>query len=269
MHEFKNKLNELDALLLDLDGVLYVGDSVVEGSEGAIQSLRKQDKKLCFLTNNSTQTRKAYQGKLSRLGLDVDKSEIITSGYATALYISENYENEECYVVGEEGLKKELENEGLEILSNDSAEEAFFVVAGMDRGLTYDKIYAGLSALLAGADFIATNPDSTYPTEEGLAPGAGASIGALSGAAEREPSEVIGKPSRYMIDFSLDMLGVSPEKAAIVGDRIDMDIQAGKKAGLTTVLVLSGVDSEEDVEAIAGTDRAPDFVLPCLGELVN
>lgn len=267
MHEFEDKLNELDALLLDMDGVLYVGDSIVEGSKKAIQSLREKNKKLCFLTNNSTQTREDYQEKLSRLGLNIDKSEIVTSGYTTALYLSERYEDKKCYVVGEEGLKKELEKAGFEILSSSSAEEASFVVAGMDRGLTYDKISAGLSALLKGADFIATNPDPTYPMEKGLAPGAGATIGALSGAAEREPLEVIGKPSRYMVDFALDMLGVSSDNAAIIGDRVDMDVQAGKNAGLTTVLVLTGVDSEEDVEAVAGTDEAPDFVSTRLAEL--
>lgn len=269
MPDFRDELEELEAFLLDMDGVIYVGESPLEGSKKAIKSLRGKEKKLAFLTNNSSQTREDYKQKLSGLGLDVDKLEIMTSAHATTLYLSEQAEGGTVYVLGEEGLKIELRNAGFEVLSGERAEEASFVVAGMDRNLTYDKIWNGLSALLSGAEFIATNPDPTYPTEKGLAPGAGASIGALSASAERDPSMIIGKPFPYMIDASLDMLDVSPEETAIVGDRIDMDIQAGKKAGLTTILVLTGVDSEEDVDAVAGTEKAPDYVFSRLTGLVD
>lgn len=264
-----DELEDIEAYLLDMDGVIFIGSSPIEGSVETIQSLRRRGKRLVFLTNNSTRTRSDYESKLSNFGLDVEESEIMTSAYETALYLSERSEEKKVYVVGEDGLKKELDRAGFEVLPRDRAEEASFVVVGMDRNLTYDEIWGGLSALLSGADFIATNPDPTYPTERGLAPGAGASIGALSGSAEMEPSEIIGKPSSYMIDTSLDGLGVHPEKAAIVGDRIDMDIRAGKKAGLTTILVLTGANSEEDVESVAGTDSAPDYVLPRLGDLIN
>lgn len=260
-------LEETEAFLLDMDGVVHIGESVIEGSKRAVQRLREKNKKLMFLTNNSTKTRSYYREKYSQLGLDIEESEIMTSSYATALYLSENATEKTAYVIGEEGLKKDLEKLGFEILPFEESEKASFVVAGMDRKLNYEKIWGGLKAILAGADFIATNPDPTYPTEEGLAPGAGASIGALSGSAEKEPSEVIGKPSTYMLETSLEMLEVSPENAVMIGDRVSTDIYAGNKLGLTTILVLTGVNSEKDAETVSGTKKAPDHIIPCLAEL--
>lgn len=252
-----------------MDGVVYIEDSLIEGTREAIESLRERGKELLFLTNNSTRTRSYYRQKFLEFGMEVEESDVMTSAYATALYLSERGEGVGCYVVGEEGLKEELENFGFEVVSRDRAEEASFVVVGMDRGLTYDKIWGGLSAILSGADFVATNPDPTYPTREGLAPGAGASIGALSAAAEREPSEIIGKPFTYMLDASLDLLDASLEGTAIVGDRIDIDIKAGKRAGLTTILVLSGVDSRGDLNEVKGTEEEPDYVLSSLADLAG
>ncbi|KXA90128.1 hypothetical protein AKJ37_02040 [candidate division MSBL1 archaeon SCGC-AAA259I09] len=249
-----------------MDGVIYIEDSLIEGSKEVIQSLRSRGKKLAFLTNNSTRTRGDYTQKLADLGLDCAKSEVMTSAYATSLRLSEKAEGKTCYVVGEEGLKRELEKAGFEILPRGEAERASFVVVGMDRGLNYEKIWGGLTALLSGADFIATNPDTTYCTREGLAPGAAASIGALSATAEREPSEIVGKPSPFMLKASLDILNVSPQKAAIVGDRIDTDIKAGKELGLTTILVLTGVDSRQDLEEVKDTELEPDFVLSSIDD---
>lgn len=274
MLEHRIDLEEFDAFLLDMDGVLYLGGSPLEGSIEAVKNLRRLEKKLAFLTNNSSLSRRGYERKLSGFGLSVDKSEIMTSAYATALYLSELTEDKAeedrtVYVIGEEGLRKELEKAGFEVLSRKEAEGASFVVVGLDRNLTYEKIWGGLSAVLSSAEFVATNPDPTYPTESGLAPGAGASIGALSASAEKEPSKIIGKPSPYMIDATLEILDISPDRTAVIGDRIDIDIQAGKKADLTTILVLTGVDSKEDVDAANKTKRAPDYVIESLSQLIN
>ncbi len=262
-------LGEKEAFLLDMDGVIYIENDPIEGSLEAVRSLRSEGKKLGFLTNNSTKTRGEYREKLSDLGLEVEESEIMTSAYATALRLSMLAESGTCYVIGEEGLKKELRKAGFEVVSREDAGNASYVVVGMDRGLSYDKVWGGLTAILSGAEFIATNPDSTYCTKDGLAPGAAASIGALAAAAEEEPTEIIGKPSPYMLEASLDVLDVSPEKAVIVGDRIGTDIRAGKELGLTTILVLTGVDSEKEVEEVRGSSKEPDFVLSSFGKLVK
>lgn len=264
----KDEFKELEGFILDMDGVVCLGDSPLKGSKRAIKSLRGHEKNLGFLTNNSTLSRESYVKKLFDFGLRVDESEIMTSAYATALYLSERAEGDSIYVIGERGLKKELADAGFELLSQKEADRASYLVVGMDRDLSYDKIWSGLRAFLSGAEYIATNPDPVYPTEEGLAPGAGASVGAVSGTVDRQPSKVIGKPSSYIVQATLDLLDISPETTAIVGDKIDMDIQAGKNAGLTTILVLSGVDSEEDVKAVEGTEKAPDYVLSSLEELI-
>lgn len=269
MPEIKPEFEDIKAFLLDMDGVIYIGDTLIEGSEKAIRVLRESDKKLILLTNNSTKSRRIYKEKLSEIGVEFEKSEIITSSYATALYLSENYGQRKVYVIGEGGLEEELEGLGLEVLPREEAKEAEFVVVGMDRELTYDKVWGGLEAVLSGAEFIATNSDPTYPREEGLSPGAGASIGALSGSAQKEPSKVIGKPSTYMIDISLDLLNVPAQKTAIIGDRIKMDIRAGNKAGLTSILVLSGVDTQEDVDEVEDPEEKPDFVLSSLSQIIE
>lgn len=269
MPDIKTDLENIEAFILDIDGVVYVGESSIKGSTKAIKDLKRQGKKLGFLTNNSTETRDSYQQRFSDIGLDVDRSKVMTSAYATAIYLSNRSDGREIYVIGEDGLKEELEDAGFDLLSENNSEEATYVVVGMDRGLSYDKVLAGLRALLSGAEFIATNPDPTYPTESGLAPGAGASIGALSGAAEREPSRIIGKPSIYMIEMLLDILEVTPEESAIVGDRIDLDIRAGKEAGLKTFLVLTGVSSKEDMSSIMDSDLSPDHVISSLSEIAG
>lgn len=269
MHDLKTELKEKEAFLLDMDGVIYIEDDPIEGSLEAVRNLRQNGRKLAFLTNNSTKTREEYKEKLSDLGLETDKSKIMTSACATALRLSELEENKTCFVLGEDGLKKELKDAGFELVSRKNAEKASFVVAGMDHGLTYEKIWGGLTAILSGAEFIATNPDSTYCTKDGLAPGAAASIGALAAAAEEEPSEIIGKPSTYMLEALLEVLDVTPERTAIIGDRIDTDIRAGKKLGLTTILVLTGVNSKKEVEEVKGTKKEPDFVYQSFEKLAN
>lgn len=269
MPRIKSGFEDIEAFLLDMDGVIYIGDTPIEGSKEAVQFLKEQGKEIVLLTNNSTKSRHSYKKKFSQIGLEIEESKIITSSYATALYLSENYGSGSVYVIGEEGLKEELKMAGFDVLSRERSSEAEFVVVGMDRGLSYDKIWGGLTAMLSGAEFIATNSDPTYPMEDGLAPGAGASIGALSGSVEEEPSVVIGKPSTYMIETSLELLGVSPEKTAIVGDRIEMDIRAGNRAGVTSVFVLSGVGTEEDVEKAKSSEDSPDYVLSKLSEIIK
>lgn len=269
MRDFNENLSEKEAFLLDLDGVVHIDESPISGAVGAVQHLIEDGKKILFLTNNSTKARSEYVEKLLGFGLEVEESDVMTSAYATALYLSENFDDVSCYVLGEEGLEEELKSAGFEIFKRRDAEKASHVVVGMDRGLTYDRIWGGLSALISGADFIATNPDPTYPTQEGLAPGAGASIGALSGASGMEPLVVVGKPSTYIIDASLRVLDVTSSDTAIVGDRIDTDVRAGNRAGLTSVLVTSGVDSGEGFGVEAGEKEEPDYVFPSLSDMVE
>lgn len=261
-------MDRLSAFILDMDGVLYIGDTPIEGAAEAVERLRAMGKKLVFSTNNSAYTRSAYVRKLARMGIAARESEVVTSAHVTSLYLRRRAPRARIHVIGEPGLKQELRRAGLELLADDRAAEATHVVVGMDRTLNYERLTAGLRALLAGAELIATNVDGAYPTETGLCPGAGAMVGALTGASGKRPRVVIGKPSQHMIKFLLDLLGSMPSETAIVGDRLDTDVRAGKRAGLTTILVLSGVSTEGDVRRVRGTRMAPDFVIPNIKHLV-
>lgn len=251
-----------------MDGVLYVGKRPIPGASKAIEHLRRKGKKLMFVTNKSTSTRRMYALLLRRMGIKAKESEIITSAYATTLYLKRVSPGAKVYVVGEKGLKLELKRGGFKVLSEAEAGEADYVVVGMDRTFNYKKLTAALRALLKGAEFIATNPDQTYPTEQGICPGAGAMIGALRGSANRGPKVVIGKPSPHMLKASLALLGVKASRAAVVGDKLDTDVLAGKRVGAKTVLVLTGVTPRVEAERAKGTKLEPDLVLNSIRELV-
>ncbi|MEW6592606.1 MAG: HAD-IIA family hydrolase [Candidatus Hadarchaeota archaeon] len=255
-------------VVLDMDGVLYRGDEPIAGSAEAVKCLRDEGRGVVFSTNNSAKSRAAYVKKLGRMGIEADKSEIITSGYATAAYLREYSRAAKVYPIGESGLVQELKLAGIKVLSSSKARSATHVVVGIDKNLSYGKIAAGFQALSAGAQFIATNPDPTYPTEAGLSPGAGATIGALAGCFGKGPSLVVGKPSAMMIRMALEILGTG-RKTAVVGDRIDMDVAVGKKLGLRTVLLLSGVCTPGEARKVRGTRMTPDFVAKNLAEAVG
>jgi len=259
----------ISGVVLDMDGVLYRGNRPIAGVARAVKRLRETGRRLVFSTNNSAGSRAYYARKLESIGIPADESEVINSGHVTAVYLKKHSPNARVYVVGEEGLRRELELSGVKILPATKSDGATHVVVGLDRKLSYKKIVLGLKALLAGADFIATNPDPTYPTEEGLSPGAGATIGALAGCFGKGPRIVMGKPETPMIELSLKVLGTSPRNTAIVGDRLDMDIAVGKKLGLRTILVLTGIATSKDVKKVHGTKMAPDFVCRGLAEAVG
>ncbi len=268
MRKLANLINRLSTFFLDMDGVLYRGEAPIGGAAQAVAYLRRKGKKIVFMTNNAAYTRRAYVHKLARMGIPARESEIITSGYAAVLYLRKRAPHARLYVVGEPGLKAELRQGGFEVLPDNRAGEVDFVVAGLDRTLTYNRLEAGVRALLAGAELIATNLDATYPTETGLSPGAGATVGALSGSSGKQPKVVIGKPSPNMIKLALRMAGSRPKETAILGDKLATDIRAGREAGLTTILVLTGVTSKRDLKKAKGTRLAPDIVLSSITDLV-
>lgn len=268
MRKLATVLDELSSFILDMDGVLYVGTTPIEGAAEAVERLRARGKKLVFSTNNSAHTRKAYARMLGKMGIAAKESEIVTSAYVTSLYLRKHAPDAKIFVIGELGLKQELKMAGLDLLPDKRAEEATHVVVGLDRGVTYEKLSLALRALLAGAELVATNADSTYPTEAGLSPGAGAIVGALVYSSGKRPSVIVGKPSPDMIRACLDVMGSKPKETAIVGDRLDTDIKAGKRLGLATILVLTGATTKQDVERVRGTRMAPDFVIPSIKDLV-
>ena len=244
---------DFKGFVIDLDGVVYRGTELISDSNKRIAGLRGKAKVL-FLTNNSTKTRTDFVKKLEGFGINVSETEIITSGYAAALYIKENYKKPNVFVIGEEGLKSELAWQGIEV---GAWRGCNVVLVGLDREFNYQKLALALRFIKKGADFIATNTDNTLITEKGILPGGGTIVSAVQTACEKEPI-VIGKPSQIIGKILLDKLKLKPEEVLLMGDRLETDIAMGKKLGMKTALVLTGYSKRKDIEK---TGISPDYIL--------
>jgi len=252
--------------VFDLDGVLYLGDTAIPEAAGAVTRLRDAGRQVYFLTNNSGKTRADYREKLRQVnGLDVPESAIFTSAYATALYLKERgAAGKTVFVIGEPGLAAELrDTSGLvPVTDPDGADYAAidYVVIGIDRNFTYDKLRFAHAAITRGhAQFIATNRDATFPMEDGEIPGGGSLVAALATATGREPVTV-GKPETHAYEAILHAAGVTAPESVMVGDRLDTDILVGRRAGARTLLVLTGVTSAVQAET-APPEQRPDLVI--------
>ena len=256
-------LKEIECFLLDMDGTFYLGDELIEGALKFIDILEKQGKEYIFLTNNSSKNSRNYQKKLDKLGLSVPLERIVNSGEVTANYIKKRCSKARVYVVGTPNLKEEFRQFGLEVVE----EKEFnidYVVLGFDTTLTYKKLWAAHDLILDGVEYIATNPDYVCPLEEGnTMPDCGAMINLLKTSTGEEPL-VVGKPNTVMIEYISSLVGADKEKMAMIGDRLYTDIKTANRAGITSVLVLSG---DTDREELKESSEQPDYVLESIREL--
>jgi 4-nitrophenyl phosphatase len=260
------RLREAKAWILDMDGVLYRGSEVLPGVKELLDALTLRERPVMLATNNSMSTPEAYERKLAAMGLDIPASAVITSALATRDYLLRTLpEGAGIYVIGMPALREQL-FEGTPFHPVQYGEEQpAAVVIGLDLDFTYAKLKAAHEAIQRGALFIATNADSTLPTEAGLVPGAGSIVAALAAASGQLPV-VIGKPETPMLETAMTRMGVQPEETVILGDRLDTDILAGERAGMPTVLVLTGVSTRED---LASAEALPDVVVSDLPSLVE
>lgn len=247
-------------LVIDLDGVLYRGQEAIPGAAQFIAFLRGRNLGFVLATNNSTRTPQQYAEKLARMGIDVLPGEVLTSAEATAGYLlTRTPPGTRMFVVGMDGLRAALQEAGFALVE-DGAE---YVVAGMDFTICFERLAQAALQIRAGAHFVGTNPDRTFPSERGIIPGCGSLLAFLESATGVAPT-IVGKPQTAMIDQALIVLGASRAQTAMVGDRLETDILAGRRAGLHTLLVLSGVTQ---AEMLAGSETQPDLVFRDVGEL--
>jgi len=233
------------AVVLDMDGVLWRGGLPLPGVEAFFAFLQARAIPYALATNNSTATVEAYMSRLAQAGVPAGPAQIITSAVATAEYLSRRYPAETpLYVVGETGLHQALAEKGFPF----DPHTARVVVAGLDRPLPYDKIRIAAERIRAGADFVGTNPDRTFPMPEGLVPGAGTVLAAITAATD-VPPVVIGKPEPGMFEVAVERLGTTPETTLMIGDRLDTDILGAQRAGLRAALVLTGITTAEEAQA--------------------
>jgi len=254
-------------LVLDMDGVIYRGNEPIDGAKELIEFLKKKGVPFVFLTNNSTRTPQMYREKLLSMGMDVPAENIVTSGLATRLYMDKHFEPGKIFVIGGKGLHEEMKALGWGLISLEDArnglwKEAKYVVVGLDPELTYEKLKYGTLAIRNEAKFIGTNPDTTYPSEEGICPGAGSIIAALKASTDEEPL-IIGKPNEPAYEIVREKLS-NVKEIWMVGDRLDTDIAFAKRFGMKAIMVLTGVNDLRDIER---SPLKPDLVLPSIKEL--
>ncbi len=244
----KNKLNLIDiqALIIDMDGVLWTGNTPLPGLTTFFDFLEKRSIPFILATNNASKTPAQYLSKLADFGVTVEAKHILTSSLATAAYLRKELEpGAGVYVVGQEGLVEAMRGAGFTLLTN-SSQPASAVVAGIDSSFTYDKLKHAAFLIQRGARFVGTNGDLTLPSEEGFLPGTGSILAAIQAATGVTPT-VVGKPERLMFDLAVQQLASHNDRTAMLGDRLETDILGGQRAGLKTILVTTGVDNEETI----------------------
>lgn len=246
-----------------MDGVLYRGRTALPGVRELLAFLQQRGVAYACITNNASMTPAQYEEKLAAMGIDIPGTLVMTSAMVTNHYLRAHYpRGTTVYVVGMRGLLELLFGDGY-FVADERAPQ--LVVQGADFELTYDKLRRACLAIRAGARYIATNPDRTFPTEEGLIPGAGAVMAALMAATDVEPF-VIGKPQATMFQVALEMLDGTAETTLVIGDRLDTDIAGAHNAELPSALVLTGVSSRSE---LAASPYQPSLVFEGLPELLH
>ncbi|MBX7133640.1 MAG: HAD-IIA family hydrolase [Fimbriimonadaceae bacterium] len=232
--------------LLDLDGTLYRGNEAVPHALDVVRELRARNKLLRFVTNNSGLTRQELVAKLNSIGFEARLDEVYGTSWAAAEWCKSN-SVQTVFVIGEEGLKSSLREASVEVIDQDRP-SADVVIAGICRTFDYKLCDLALQHLLAGAKFVATNRDATYPLERGrLQPGAGMIVAALEASSGIHPT-VLGKPEPYLFELVMAQARVGPSETLVVGDRLNSDIEGGQRAGCDTLLVLTGVTKKPPSE---------------------
>jgi 4-nitrophenyl phosphatase len=256
----QENLRAVKHVVVDMDGVLYRGTEAIPGTAEFLAFLRQRRIGLVLATNNATRTPQQFVDKLAGMGVRVEAHEILTSSQATASYLAGIAPpGTRVFVVGQTGLRMALQEAGFQLVE----EQAEFVVAGMDFEICYPRLAEATLQIRAGAHFIGTNPDRTFPSERGILPGAGSLLAFLEAATGVRPT-IIGKPEKAMMEQALARLGAQSSTAAILGDRLETDILAGQRAGMTTLLVLTGVTTREMLDE---SEIRPDLVFDDVAHL--
>ncbi|HEU5252810.1 MAG TPA: HAD-IIA family hydrolase [Solirubrobacterales bacterium] len=255
--------DRFDGLLVDLDGVVWIGGEAVPGAPQALRALLADGKRIVFVTNNPGRAPAAYAERLQGLGVEVGAEQVVTAGMAVARLAGEAAAGGTAFVIGAPALKEMVAASGATPLAGEEAWEADVVVVSGHRGFDYGELLAAKRALDRGAAFFATSHDPTMPYPGGELPGTGAVLAAVETATGRR-AEIAGKPERHLFEMAREALGRC-ESVAMVGDRLSSDIVGGYRAGLETILVLSGTTTRAQAEAAL---PAPDFVVEDLGGLL-
>ncbi len=259
--QIEKVLCTIGCFLLDMDGTIYLGDQLIDGTHEFLQAAKEKGYKVLFLTNNSSKNGAAYLKKLAKMGIEANAEDVLTSGQAAAETILQCYPGKKVWVMGNTLLKEEMEQWGVPLTEKDPD----LVLTAFDTELTYQKLWDCCNYVREGLPYLATHPDFNCPTETGFMPDLGAMTELIYASTGRRPDRVIGKPERDIFACASRRTGVPMENNAMCGDRLYTDIAAGQKQGLASILVLTGETKRED---LANSDVNPDLVLERLADLV-
>ncbi|HEY2995441.1 MAG TPA: HAD-IIA family hydrolase [Methylomirabilota bacterium] len=249
--------------LFDLDGTVYLGEALIPGAAETIAALRADGRRVAFLSNKPLYTRGDYAEKLTRLGIPARADEVVNSSIVLARHLQRLDAGAPVFVIGEPPLIGELRAHGFEVRNDPDVR---WVVIAFDRTFDYAKLNTALQAVRRhDARLIATNPDRTCPTAEGEIPDCAGMMAAVEAVTGKTVEVVVGKPSPIILEVALETLGVAAGDCVMVGDRIETDIVMGKRLGLATVLVLSGITRGDDPRI---AELRPDLVLDSIGSLL-
>ena len=256
-------MRQYDGYLFDLDGTIYLGEELIPGAADVVAKLRERGARVQFLSNKPVARRDSYATKLTKLGIPCTPDDVVNSPLASARYLAQEHAGERVMAMGEAPLRQELLEAGVEL--TDAPDETDIVLASWDREMCWPQMDAAHQALLNGARFFATNPDTVCPLEGGrTVPDCGAIIAYLEASTGRSLEVMIGKPSRIITEMALATIDLTADQCLMIGDRLGTDIAMGRTAGLDTALVLTGVTTREDLE---GADVEPTWVLGSVAEI--
>jgi HAD superfamily hydrolase (TIGR01450 family) len=257
--------DEFDGLLIDLDGVVWIGREMVPGSAEALRAMLADGKGIVFVTNNPGKPAAEYARRLGEAGVEVGAERILTAGEATAqLAIERSGPGDTAFVIGAAAFHETVAAAGLKLLDGEAGRDADVVLVSGHRGFDYEELLTATLALQRGAALFATSHDPTLPMPGGSWPGTGAVLAAVE-TASGASAEIGGKPEPHLFEMARERM-VGAERVAMVGDRVSSDIEGGRRAGLETVLVLSGATSREEA---AGAQPAPDRIVEDLAALAG
>ena len=258
-------VSEIDAVVCDLDGVLYRGHEPILGAADAIGALQARGLEVVFATNNATRSVSDYVDRLATMGIEAAPDDIVTSSVVTTEEVLlRGWADRSFFVIGSPNMRSSLESVGVKVVDGPEGRAAEVVLVSADPNFSYDAMRTAVFALAAGADFIASNADPTFPASDGLWPGAGALLAGIELASGRR-AEVMGKPHPPMMSALQRRLD-GRAGVAVIGDQDVTDLAGARAVGWTTVLVLSGVTDEEQGRAL---DPAPDVIVPTIATLVE
>lgn len=251
-------MKQFDGYLIDLDGTMYRGKEKIDEAVEFVKELAARNIPYLFVTNNSSRRPDQVAETLQSMGIPATTEHVFTTSMATANYIAEQNSEASVYMIGEEGLQDALAKKQFTFTTDD----AQFVIIGLDRDITYEKLTHACLAVRNGAKFISTNGDIAIPTELGLLPGNGSLTSVITVSTGVQPT-FIGKPESIIVDQALEVLGTKRENTVMVGDNYHTDIMAGINAKLDTILVHTGVTTPEQLKTY---EVQPTFSIESLKE---